>query len=63
MSTDHVLQDTLAIADELNLNVHLLPTWYDVDSAEDVARLQSELALETAVAEHTRQFLLDFERV
>ena len=57
MSTEHVLQDTLAIARGLNLNVHLLPSWYDVDTAEDVTRLQAELALDTAVSQHTRQFL------
>ena len=57
MSTTHVLQDTLAIAKELNLNVHLLPTWYDVDTAVDVKRVQAELIENTAVAPQTRQFL------
>jgi glycosyltransferase A (GT-A) superfamily protein (DUF2064 family) len=58
MSTDHVLKDTLSIAAEMKLNVHLLPTWYDVDTAVDVARLQEELMLNTAVANHSRQYLL-----
>lgn len=62
MSTDHVLTDTLTIADELNLNAHLLPTWYDVDTAVDVTRLQAELFENTAVAPHTRQFLLTLDQ-
>ena len=61
MSTNHVLQDTLAIAHRLKLNVHLLPTWHDVDTAVDVARVQAALALDTAVGKHTRQFLGQFQ--
>ncbi len=62
MSTDHVLQDTLTIAKEMNLRVHLLPGWYDVDTAVDVARMEEELGRDTAVALHTRQFLRNLER-
>lgn len=61
MSTSHVLQDTLALAQRLNLNVRLLPAWYDVDTAADVARVWAELAVDTAVGRHTRQFLLNLQ--
>ncbi|GIV80141.1 MAG: hypothetical protein KatS3mg050_4535 [Litorilinea sp.] len=55
MSTDHVLQDTLAIARELGLAVALLPTWYDVDTAAELERLEQELAtLPATVAPATR---------
>jgi uncharacterized protein len=60
MSTPFVVHDTLALADALGLRVALLPTWYDVDTAVELARLRAELA-ESAegTARHTRAFLLD----
>lgn len=65
MSTNHVLQDTLALAHRLDLNVRLLPAWYDVDTAADVARVQAELAAstdaDTAVGRHTRHLLLNMQ--
>lgn len=57
MSTDHVLQDTLAIAAEENLAVSLLPSWYDVDEPEELARLISAMAAEEESADHTFCFL------
>jgi rSAM/selenodomain-associated transferase 1 len=57
MSTPRVTQDTLALAEELGLRTALLPTWYDIDTAAELARLKREL--QTAPAEHcpaTRQF-------
>jgi rSAM/selenodomain-associated transferase 1 len=36
-STEHVAQQTLARAAEIGLEVHLLPTWYDID---DIASLR-----------------------
>ncbi len=56
MSTDHVLQDTLAIAQEENLRVALLPTWYDVDELAELHRLQRELRQDAAIAPHTYRF-------
>ncbi|VAW32130.1 hypothetical protein MNBD_CHLOROFLEXI01-2971 [hydrothermal vent metagenome] len=56
MSTNHVLQDTLAIAQEENLRVALLPTWYDVDELAELRRLQRELRHNSAIAPHTHQF-------
>jgi uncharacterized protein len=58
MSTSHVLIDTLALADEENLRVALLPAWYDVDDAASLARLMVELkTAPAAVAPRTRSFL------
>lgn len=58
MSIPTVLADTLAIARELDLNVALLPTWYDVDTVVELTRLRQELsALEATVAKYTRTFL------
>jgi rSAM/selenodomain-associated transferase 1 len=42
-STEHVLEETIARARHLNLNVHFLPTWYDVDDRATLARLCREL--------------------
>jgi rSAM/selenodomain-associated transferase 1 len=44
MSQPNVLRDTLALAEALGLRVALLPRWYDVDTAEELAQLQAELA-------------------
>ena len=41
--TEAALTQTAANADRLNLRCHLLPTWYDVDTGEDLARLRREL--------------------
>ena len=58
MSTPNVVRDTLAIAAELGLQIALLPTWYDVDTVAELARLRQELA-EAApeIAPQTRRFL------
>jgi len=42
-STAKVLTQTLARASELDLEVHLLPPWYDLDDAGTLARLCDEL--------------------
>lgn len=52
MSTPHVLRDTLALADEERLTTALTPTWYDVDTADELARLQRELT--ESPPEHAR---------
>lgn len=63
MSTPTVLRDTLHIAEELRLRVALLPTWYDVDTAAELQRLNQELqgtsAAESLIspAHQTRAFL------
>jgi uncharacterized protein len=42
-STDRVLTQTVERARELNLPVHLLPVWYDVDDQGTLRRLRREL--------------------
>jgi rSAM/selenodomain-associated transferase 1 len=42
-STQEVLAQTIARAREINLEVVLLPAWYDVDDAETLRRLCAEL--------------------
>lgn len=58
MSTPNVVRDTLALAEEMGLHTALLPTWYDVDTLQELVRLQAELAVAAPeVAPHTRRFL------
>jgi hypothetical protein len=42
-STERVLEQTIAAAREINLAVHLLPAWYDVDDRATLGRLCQEL--------------------
>jgi hypothetical protein len=59
MSTDSVLQETVAAAVRERLRVHLLPTWYDVDTPADLERLKRELeAKSDGVAPATRRLFL-----
>ncbi|MEJ2757428.1 MAG: TIGR04282 family arsenosugar biosynthesis glycosyltransferase [Anaerolineales bacterium] len=44
MSTPLVLKDTLALAKSSGLTVSLLPTWYDVDTINDLNLLNDDLA-------------------
>lgn len=58
MSTPTVLQDTLSIAQREGLRVALLPIWYDVDTPQDLEKLQRELANGKGnTAPHTRACL------
>lgn len=58
MSTPFVVRDTIALAAELGLHVQLLPPWYDVDTAAELARLRAELdILPLERARHTRALL------
>lgn len=43
MSTPHVLNDTLALAESIGLAVALLPTWYDIDTIADLHQINSEI--------------------
>ena len=58
-STDRVFTQTLERAREISLETELLPTWYDVDDAATLLRLQGELATvsEGYDAKHTRAYL------
>ena len=62
MSTPTVLQDTLTLAEQGNLQVALSPTWYDIDTASDLQRLKDELRGElNGLAYYTYKFLSDLE--
>jgi rSAM/selenodomain-associated transferase 1 len=43
-SSEQVLAQTLARAEALDLRVHLLPNWYDIDTVADLERLRAGLA-------------------
>jgi rSAM/selenodomain-associated transferase 1 len=58
-STPSVLSETLRRASMQRLQAALLPSWYDVDTAEDLLRLRHDLATNGTAAPHTRAFLLD----
>jgi rSAM/selenodomain-associated transferase 1 len=52
-----VCQQTRARAEALGARVHMLSSWYDVDTAEDLDRLCAELQQYPARAPHTSRFL------
>ena len=55
-----VLTDTLRRATAQQLQVATLPSWFDVDTADDLRRLRLDLAMNgNALAPHTRAFLLE----
>jgi uncharacterized protein len=62
-STDRVLEQTIDAAREIDLLVHFLPTWYDVDDRATLSRLCREFfasngnAGGSSAAPATRQFL------
>lgn len=65
-STAHVLEQTIERANEINLDVELLPVWYDVDDASSLNALCNELFSLSGnhdnhkraySAPHTRRFL------
>lgn len=64
MSTSTVFAETLALAKEEGLRVELLPTWYDVDDADALARLSTELTRTSSdVAHHTRTFFASNQEI
>jgi rSAM/selenodomain-associated transferase 1 len=55
-----VLTETLRRASAKGLRVSMLPSWFDVDTPDDLARLRHDLATNgNTPAPHTRGFLLD----
>jgi len=59
-SSPSVLTETLQRASAQRLRVATLPSWFDVDTADDLHRLRRDLATNgNALAPHTRGFLLD----
>jgi uncharacterized protein len=57
MSTPRVFADTAARAASAGLTLGVLPTWYDVDRAEDVHRLRAELFSDGRETRCTAEFL------
>lgn len=56
-STPRVLPETLRRAEAQGLRVASLPTWFDVDTPEDLVRLKASLAeSEKDAPRHTRRF-------
>jgi len=63
MSTATVLEETLARAEQEGLRVACLSPWYDVDTFDDLERLERELRARPAhPAQHTRAYLVDGKR-
>ncbi len=56
-STERVIPQTLEICRQLNLKVHCLPEWYDVDVEADLQRLRLDLLENPSAALHTADFL------
>lgn len=57
-STSRVFSQTLAKVKALGLESGCLPVWYDVDTADDLRRLQDDLdTLPPQTLNHTRKFL------
>ena len=58
-STGRVMEVTRARCASLGLALEELPTWYDVDDADDLARLRTELEQDPARAPRTSGWLRD----
>ncbi len=56
-STPLVLEQTLKQAAIARLEVHLLPSWFDVDTSGDLERLAEELLRGQTPARHTQAFV------
>jgi len=61
-SRDDVLMRTLEKVTSLNLKYELLPSWYDIDTASDLTRLQSELNRGGAAMKNTSALLHALKR-
>lgn len=62
-STKRVIPQTLETCRRLQLSVHRLPEWYDVDVEADLARLCLDLSANPASALHTYAFLKRLEKL
>jgi uncharacterized protein len=56
-STSSVLPTTLMRAKDLGLRSHVLPPWFDVDTADDLMRLRNEMKADGCQARRTSAFL------
>jgi len=62
MGTERVFRETLERARQASMRVSLLPSWYDVDTPNDIKRLLAELRAVPHGAMHTRAFLWGCEK-
>ncbi len=62
-STADVISQTLAACLRLQLKVHQLPEWYDVDVATDLEKLRRDLAQNPSSAPHTYAFLQQMDKL
>ena len=56
-SSDRVISQTLDVCRRLQLKVHRLPQWYDVDVGEDLQQLRSDLVKNPTAAPRTGAYL------
>ena len=56
-SSDRVIYQTLDACRRLQLKVHQLPQWYDVDVVEDLQQLRSDLAKNPTAAPRSANYL------
>jgi uncharacterized protein len=62
-STAQVLADTVQRCRALGLTVTTIPSWFDIDTPDDLARLRTSLAMAPEhPARHTRRFLTERTR-
>jgi glycosyltransferase A (GT-A) superfamily protein (DUF2064 family) len=62
-STSQVLPETIRRAEAKGLRVACLPPWYDIDTPDDLARLQTALSVSHGDnPRHTRRFLQERAR-
>ncbi len=62
-STGKVIAQTLETCRRLQLNVHRLPEWYDVDVAADLQKLRRDLVQDPSSAPHTHAFLKKWDKL
>ena len=61
-SSNRVISQTLDVCRRLQLKVHRLPQWYDVDVGEDLQQLRFDLAKNPTAAPRTDAFLRRWHR-
>jgi rSAM/selenodomain-associated transferase 1 len=62
-STERVIPQTLEACRRLQLRVHRLPEWYDVDVATDLETLRRDLAKNPTSAPNTHAFLKQMDKL
>lgn len=63
-STNKVFAQTVSNIERTgDLNLHVLPKWYDIDEPEDLFQLNAELLLSADTAENTRRWLAGNQKI